>query len=106
MLNIGTALLKWNIQGFIVHNGGWNNIIRSLSDDMDLNINYFTHIPVYVVMDKMTQKEQTEWRNTIAFKPKLKTFVKCILVYRTKLYVSSPLPKNKRALLSQFRCGV
>ena len=73
---------------------------------MDLNINYFTHIPVSALMYKMTLKEQTQWRNTIAFKPKLKTFVKLILVYRTELYVSSLLPKNKRALLSQFRCGV
>ena len=57
-------------------------------------------------MDKIRQKEQTEWRNTIASKPKLRTFVKFKLVYQTELYVSSLLPKSKRSLLSQFRCGV
>ena len=62
-------------------NGGW--IERSLSEDIDLNINYVTHISVSVVMDKITQKEQIEWRNIIASKPKLRTFVKLKVVYRT-----------------------
>ena len=64
-------------------NGGWIEIIRSLSEDIDLNINYVTDISVSVVMDKITQKEQTEWRNIIASKPKLRTFVKLKVVNRT-----------------------
>ena len=62
--------------------GGWIKIIRALSEDMDIKTNNYTHIAVSGVMDKVTQKEQTEWRNTIAFRSKLKTFVKFKLVYR------------------------
>ena len=64
-------------------NGCWIEIMRSLSEDIDLYINYVTHISVSVVMDKITQKEQTEWRNIIASKPKLRTFVKLKVVNRT-----------------------
>ena len=82
-------------------------IIRSLTIvDLDLNIHNFTHFPVSVVMDKMTQKEQAKWRNAIASKLKIRTFVKFKLVYRTELYVSSLLSKSIRSLLGQFRCGV
>ena len=93
-------------KNLIPNNGGWIKKIRSLSEDFNIITNNYTHIPVSVVMDKITQKEQTEWRNTIASKPKLSTFVKFKLVYQTELYVYSLLPKNKRSSLSQFRCGV
>ena len=39
-------------------NGGWIKIIRSLSEDMDLNVNNFTHVPVSVVMGRMTEKNK------------------------------------------------
>ena len=94
------------LKNLIHNNGGWIKKIKSLSENFNINTNNYTHIPVSVVMDKITQKEQTGWRNTIASKPKLRTSVKFKLVYQTELYVSSLLPKSKRSLLSQFRCGV
>ena len=68
------------LKNLIHNNGGWIKKIRSLSEDFNINTNNYTHIPVSVVMDKIRQKEQTEWRNTIASKPKLRTFVKFKLV--------------------------
>ena len=63
------------LKNLIHNNGGWIKKIRSLSEDFNINTNNYTHIPVSVVMDTITQKEQTEWRNTIASKPELITFV-------------------------------
>ena len=45
------------LKNLIHNNGGWIKKIRSLSED--INTNNYTHIPVSVVMDKITQKEQT-----------------------------------------------
>ena len=65
-----------------------------------------THIFLSLLYWIKLHRKNTEWRNTIASKPKLGNFVKFKLVYQTELYVSSLLPKSKRSLLSQFRCGV
>ena len=41
-----------------------------------------------------------------SFQAKIKNFCKIQIRNKTELYVSSPLPKSKRSLLSQFRCGI
>ena len=37
----------------VQNNGGWIKIIRPLSENVHLNINYFTHISVSVAMDNV-----------------------------------------------------
>ena len=89
-------------------NIAWVNQIRIKLKNINIDhiVNDQTHIPVSVAKSKVADKDQLEWKNCITSKPKLRTYVKIKLLYITEFYVRALLPKNKRSLLSQFRCGV
>ena len=74
--------------------------------NLDHIVNDQTYIPVSVTKNKIADNEQLEWKNGLTSKPKLRTYVKFKLLYITEFYVTALLPKNKRSLLSRFRCGV
>ena len=66
-------------QARLIHNnGGWMKKIRSLSEDLNIKTNNYTHIPISVVLDKITQKNRME--KHYIFQAKIKTFVKFKLV--------------------------
>ena len=96
------------IQHMLNRNIGWVNQIRIQLKNINLDhiVNDQTYIPVSVAENKIADNEQLEWKNGLTSKPKLRTYVQFKLLYITEFYVTALLPKNKRSLLSQFRCGV
>ena len=64
------------LKNLIHNNGGWIKKIRSLSEDLNINTNNYTHIPVSVVFVKITRKKTNRMEKHHIFQAKIKNFCK------------------------------
>ncbi len=54
----------------------------------------------------MLSRTEKTWKNTIQFKPKLRTYVKYKIDYKTEDYIRIRLGSIHRAILAEFRSGI
>ncbi len=51
----------------------------------------------------MTARTEKTWRDTILFKPKLRTYMKYKTLFGTEEYVKCLMSRKQRSILTQFR---
>ena len=55
---------------------------------------------------KLMQNDIEVWHHEISSKPKLRTYTQFKTQYVTEYYISKPISRHRRSLLSQFRMGI
>ena len=55
---------------------------------------------------KLIQNDIEVWHHEISVKPKLRTYTQFKTQYMTEPYISKPISRHRRSLLSQFRMGI
>ena len=59
-----------------------------------------------LVVDFLTQKHQTSWRNSVMEMPKLRTYKNINETFSVQPYVRSNISRQDRSLIARMRCGV
>ena len=54
----------------------------------------------------MLGRSSKTWRDTMTFKPKLRTYTKFKQTYELEEYVTGYMPRHQRSILAQFRAGI
>ena len=81
-------------------------ILSNVGMDHLVSIEAPTPCNLSIVRERIELLHSESWKQQLAAKPKLRTYVKFKDSVRTEVYVSSFLPRHQRALFAQFRCGV
>ena len=96
-------LWDYNIQ-----NKNWSSDVEQLFDWLRLE-NIFEEskfCDLDVARDRIQEFLQSEWESEVHSKPKLREYIKFKETFHTESYLKVFLPKHKRSLIAQFRCGI
>ena len=73
---------------------------------LESNFEHELPIDISIFDSLMLSRTEKTWKDTIQFKPKLRTYVKYKIHYKTEDYIRMPLGRMHRAILAQFRSGI
>ena len=96
-------LWDYNIQ-----NKNWSSDVEQLFDWLRLE-NIFEEskfCDLDVARDRIQEFFQSEWESEVHSKPKLREYITFKETFHTESYLKVFLPKHKRSLIAQFRCGI
>ena len=92
------------------NNLGWVKRVKSIFLELDLDItsNENSHIglPLQTVKEHLVEKDNHQWKLSVASKPKLRTYALFKINLKAELCVTLLIPKCKRSIFCQFRSGI
>ena len=86
----------------------WSSQVRELLNQLDMNVNYDNREQVSInsIWALLHELSCNNWKNVIASKPKLRTYVTFKKTFEVEPYVLSFMGRRRRSYLAQFRCGI
>jgi hypothetical protein len=86
----------------------WSSEVCEIFSEFELEYAFedMSQIDIQQFEALMVNRTAKTWKDTIAFKPKLRTYVKFKTDYGTEEYVTGYMSRYQRSLLAQFRGGI
>ena len=88
-------------------NGDWSRNLKSLIGALDLsdNLTRRQKMDIDYAMKELLKMYEEIWQNEVECKPKLRTYKEVKRTFEIEPYLKVNIPKWKRSLISQIRCG-
>ena len=100
-------LTKQIFEDEYLNNGFWCTKIYEILKEIDSGQVYEnkTTCDIKICENKLQENYVKLWEKQILKKPKLRSYIKWKIGFKTEYYVKLNLPRNQRSILAQFRSG-
>ena len=86
----------------------WSNDVAQIAQLLNVENAFVNKLPFDIpdIKNRCMEQMKNEWKNALTTKPKLRTYIQFKTEFKVEPYEFKSIPKNKRSLFAQFRCGI